>query len=260
MKDIKDYLGKMRIYLMPVIVGLVVLSLLLKIVKPKIKEVFALRNEINEAREVLSRLTEKEAVLASFDQEAMKEQFLTANEALPSEQDVPGFLAQIERLAQESGVLVESVSLTGGKLATPSAENEGEVPETTTEKASSDKEKTEFKSKVLLRGVLDGIASFLDKLAKSRRIVDVEKIYLTSPLSEIATPSAMTAQLTLKVYYQPLPPTLGRVDEPLPKLSQKNEEIFEKVGNFTFLSKPLPVPPSFAVEATPSARLSPFEP
>jgi hypothetical protein len=258
MKDIKEYLEKMRIYLIPIVVGLVVLVLLLKIVKPKIKEVFLLRSDIDQARQKLSHLTEKEAALASFDQEVLKEQFLTANEALPSEQDVSGFLAQIERSAQESGILVESVSLTGGALATPSAEKEGEVLKTTTDEDSYDKGKTEFKSRVVLKGVLANIGSFLDRLTKSRRIVSVEKVYLTVPLSEVATPSAITAQLTLKVYYQPLPTTLGQVDESLPKLSQKNKEVFEEVENFAFLSKPLPLESGLGVEATPSARFGPF--
>lgn len=258
MKDIKEYFESLKVCLIPVVVGLVILALLLKIVKPKINEIFVLRSDINLAREKLSRLTEKEATLTSFDQEVLEKQFLVANEALPSDQDVPGFLAQMERLAQESGVLIENVSLIGGKLATPSAEKESKVLGETSEKIPSEKGEAEFKGKVILKGVLADIFKFLSKMDGSRRVVNPEKIYLTVPPSDKATPSAVTAQLTLRVYWHPLPATLGKVDEPLPKLSQKDKEVLEKIENLAFLSKPLPISPRFGVEATPSARLSPF--
>lgn len=254
-KTFKQYIESLKIYLFPSLALLMILLLFNFVVKGKIFEIFKMRGEIREQREKLSRLIEKQTALAALDETTLKEQFLLANEAIPSKRDVAGFLAQVERIALENGLLVEGVSLEGGEIATESAEKT-EEKEATAKKKSEDK----FESRVTVKGELERIRDFLDKLLRSRRVVEINKVQLSAPFSQTATPSAMTATLTVDVFFKLLPETMGAAEAPLPQITQKEKDIYEQVSLFPFLSQPLALPGGFEVSATPSARTSPFGP
>lgn len=251
-KTFKDYFESLKIYLFPSFSLLVILLLFSFVVKGKILEIFKIRGEIRSQRERLSRLIEKQTALAALDETTLKEEFLLANEAIPSKRDVAGFLAQVERIALESGLLVEGVSLEGGGIATESAEEQ----ETSARKKGEDM----FRSRVAIKGEVERIRDFLSKLLKSRRVVEVNKVQLTAPFSQTATPSAMTAILTVDVFFKLLPETMGAAEAPLPQITQKEKEVYEQISSFPFLSQPLALPGGIEISATPSARTSPFGP
>lgn len=236
-KTIAEQLRIYRIYLAPALVGLVVFALLVVVVKPKILDILAVRSEISDLRVKLGNLTQKLATLENLDKKDLKERFLVTNEALPSEQDVAGFLAGMERLAAESGVLVEKVELSPETVASASA--------------------SYFHSRAILKGRLENIKDFLAKMSFSRRVLRVKTVSLSASSQEIATPSMVMATLSINVFFEPLPAFLGEADEPLPALSQKDKEIFEEIANFSFVSQPLPVGETGFL-ASPSARLDPF--
>lgn len=251
-KTLKDYLESLKIYLFPSFTFLVTLLLFNFVVKEKVFEIFKVRGEIREQREKLSRLIEKHTALAALDEITLKEQFLHANEALPSDRDVAGFLAQVERTALESGLLIESVSLEGGGIATESAEKQ-EAP---SQKKSEDR----FRSKVVIKGEVARIIDFLQKLLNSRRVVELSKVQLAAPLTQVATPSAMVATLTIDVFFKLLPKTMGVVEAPLPQITQKEKEVYEQLSLLPFLSQPMALPGEIELEATAGARVSPFGP
>lgn len=249
-KTFKDYFQSLRIYLFPSFVFLVVLFLFNFVVRGKISEIFKTRGEIGEQRERLSRLVEKQTVLAALDEVALKEEFLLSNEAIPSKRDVAGFLTQVERIALETGLLVEGVSLEGGEIATESAEKE--------EVLSQKKSEDGFRSQVTIKGEVERIRDFLERLLKSRQVVEVNKVQLSAPFSQTATLSAMTAILTVDVFFKLLPETMGMAETPLPQITQKEKEVYEQIYSFPFLSQPLVFPGDLELSGTPSARTNPF--
>lgn len=256
-KTLKDYFLGLKIYLFPSFSLLLVLLLFSFVIKGKILAIFEVRGKIRSQREQLSRLIEKQTALSALDETALKEQFLLANEAVPSERDVAGFLAQVERIALENGLLVEGVTLEGGEIATESAEKieEVEEKETPLQKETEDK----FRSQVTIKGEVERIRDFLEKILGSKRVVEVNKVQLSAPLTQVATPSAMTATLTVDVFFKLLPETMGAAEAPLPQITQKEKEVYEQISLFPFLSQPLALP-GVELVATPGARLSPFGP
>ncbi|MBA7495518.1 hypothetical protein ES702_06105 [subsurface metagenome] len=251
-RTFKDYLESLKIYLFPFVSFLVILVLFNSIVKIKIVKIFKIRSEIKNQREKLSRLIEKHTALAALDETALKEQFLLANEAIPSKRDVAGLLAQVERIALETGLLIDGVSLKGGGIATQSAEKQEKIPQK--------KSENKFQSKVTIKGEMERIRDFLEKLLKSRRIIEVTRVQLSAPLTQVATPSAMTTIVTIDVFFKLLPETMGAADSPLPQITQTEKEVYEEIALLPFLSQPLALPQGFEVSATPSARISPFGP
>lgn len=249
-KTFKTYFEGLKIYLFPSFVLLVILFLFNFVVKGKIVEIFGTRREIGEQRERLSRLIEKQAALTALDETSLREEFLLANEAVPSKRDVAGFLTQVERIALETGLLVEGVSLEGGEIATESAEEK--------EVLSQKKDEDGFQSRVTVKGEVGRIRDFLEKLLKSRRVVEATKVQLSAPFSQIATPSAMTAILTVDVFFKLLPETMGTAEAPLPQITQKEKEVYEQIYSFPFLSQPLVFPGDLELSGTPSARTDPF--
>jgi len=254
-KTLKEYLESLKIYLFPTLSLLVVLLLFNLVVKGKILEIFKTREEIKTRREKLSRLIEKQTALSAMDETSLKEEFLLSNEALPSKRDVPGFLAQVERLALETGLVVEGVTLEGGEIATESGEREVKEKQPSAQKESEDR----FTSKVAVKGGVENIRDFTRLLLASRRIVEIKKVEMKAPFSQIATPSAMTATLTVEVFFKPLPETMGIAEAPLPQITQKERDVYEQVALYSFLSQPLALP-GVELVATPGARLSPFGP
>lgn len=255
-KTLKDSLQGFKIYLFPAFTLGVILILFNFLVKGKIEDVFEVQKEIKGQRERLSRLVEKQTALSALDEEALRGQFLLANEALPSKREAAGFLVQIERVALESGLFVKNVSLEGGEIATQSGEKE--------EGASTPKKKKDqFVSQVEIEGKVDQVADFIRKLLESRRIVQVSKVELIAPSSGavIATPSATKATLTIDVFFKILPESMGEVESPLPQLSPRESEVYDTIALYPLLSEPLSWGGGLEMTATTAgARLSPFGP
>lgn len=254
-KTFKDSLRGLKIYLFPAFTLGVILVLFNFLVKGKIEDVFEVQKEIRSQRERLSRLIEKQAALSALDEEALERQFLLANEALPSKREVAGFLAQVERAALESGLLVRGVSLEGGEIATQSGERKKEAP-------APKEKKDQFTSRVEVEGEIDQVADFIRKLLESRRIVQVSKVGLTAPSSggAIATPSATEAILTVEVFFKILPESMGTAESPLPQFSSQESEVYDTVSLYPLLSEPLAWGGGLEMAATAGARISPFGP
>lgn len=252
---IRDYFQNLKIYLFPVFTLGVILVLFNSLVKGKTEDIFEVRKEIKDQRERLSRLIEKQAALTALDEEALKGQFLLANQALPSKREVAGFLAQVERAALESGLFIENISLEGGKIATQSGEEKEQT-------AAAKKKEDQFTSRIEVDGEVEKVAIFIKKLLESRRIVQVSKVELSRPFSRLAgaTPSATKAILTTEVFFKTLPESMGAAEAPLPQISSQESEAYETVSLYPFLSEPLGLGGGLGLAATAGGRVSPFGP
>lgn len=250
-QTLKEYLLGFRIYLPLVFSLLFIFFLLTTVVKGRVGAIGETRRAIQKKREKLAVLVEKQAKLSTLNREDLKKNFLLAEQAVPSKRNTAGFLAQVERIAMESGVLVDGVQMEGGEIATESGKKEIKIKR---------KPQNWFKTTVTLRGAVENIGNFLEKIFWSRRIIRITRVHLSAPLNQTGTPSAMTAVLTVEVFFKPLPQSMGPIEEPLPKITKKEEEVAKKVFSLPFLAEPVSLPGVETVSATSSARISPFGP
>ena len=250
-QTLKEYLLGFKIYL-PLVGSLLLIFLLFTtVIKGRIQVIGQTKREIGKEREKLAVLVNKQTKLSALNKEDLKRNFILAEQSLPSSRDTASFLAQIERIGMETGVLVDGVQMEGGEIATESGKK------TVVSKKTP---KNWFKAKVTLKGAVESIKNFLERIFNSRRIVNIVRVQLSAPLTQVATPSAMTATLTVEVFFKPLPKDMGPVEKPLPTITEKEREVFQKISSLPFLSEPLPLPLGPQISATPSARTSPFAP
>lgn len=254
-KTFQDFFEGLKIYLFPVFVLGVILLLFNFLVKGKVEDLLQTRKEIATQRERLSRLIEKQTTLSALDEETLKRQFLFANEALPSKMEAAGFLAQVERAALESGLLIKGVSIEGGGIATQSGEKKDET-------RPAQKDRDWFTSKVEVEGKIDQVALLIKKLLESRRTVQISKLRLSfaSSGAAVATSSATKASLTVDVFFKTLPESMGSTEEPLPQISSRENETYDRLSLYPLLSEPISFGGGLGVAATPGARVSPFGP
>src|SRR3990172_11684098 len=96
----KKYLS--RFYILPTLILLAIVFTLLKFTFPKVSEIMEMRRQLKTENERLGRLTEKAVKLEKKDKGEAKNDFQTAQNALPSEKDISGVLYAIERLGAET--------------------------------------------------------------------------------------------------------------------------------------------------------------
>lgn len=136
---------------------------------PSFQRLPALQQRLSENQQKLGRLKVKNVRLAELlnQQEILKTDLSLVDKAVPDEERVPELLAQIEKIASESGVSLRSLHFGLGSLSSSSQKNVG----------------NESLGRVYLQSEAEGpytnLQTFLEALEKAIRIVDVDSLRFT---------------------------------------------------------------------------------
>lgn len=254
----KKYLS--RLYLLPALILLAIVFILLKFTFPKVSEIMEMRRQLKTERQRFGRLTEKAVKLEKNDKGKAKNDFQTTQNALPSEKDIPGVLYAMERLGVETGIVIDELKVSPGLVSTPSAIPQA-TPSGEPSKPSGESTKNPIKPKesptqalasltfdLSLHGEILAIRDFLEKIKEINPILQVGEFKLSSD------EKSLSADFKIIFSLQALPTSLGKVDDPLPAFTDKDEVVLEKISQ-------LPVYSQMPSEATAAAlgKPNPFE-
>ncbi|MBI3980714.1 type 4a pilus biogenesis protein PilO [Candidatus Microgenomates bacterium] len=226
----KRLFNKYKIYLLPFVIVLVVLYLWTYFLQPKISDIVTARQELAKGQKRLADLTKKAVELQNFDNPELKEKFAVLDSAVPSEKDIAGFLLGIQRIANEASVSVGLIEVAPGLVSTGSAEKKPQQDQPVT-------------AKVTIKGTFPAIRDFISKTIQARRLIKIDGLSLSGSVAQKAD-QPISLALSVSIYFQPLPTSLGAISAPLENFTPEEEELYQRIKTYTyysyFQSGPLP--------------------
>jgi Tfp pilus assembly protein PilO len=215
--DLKLILTRYRPFFFPLLIGLVILFLTITLLIPKITQIFEVRQSLSKEKARLAKLTQKLADLEGLDDNELATKATLMVVALPAEKDVPLILATLSSLGREAGMGIESVKVSPGELSTES----GKI-----KKKGKEEETPTLPFEVLVKGTIESLKNFLDRLGSTIPVMRVESASLSFEEGE------WQAKISLDTFFLPLPKSLGAVETPLAKISPEEELIYKRIEKY----------------------------
>lgn len=213
-------------------VGALVVSLLILIfvVWPKFSEVLRLRNANKDLTTRAFNLGQKTDKLSSLDNLLLEQQLVSAEQLLPSDKGVFTLVAQIEKTAGASGVLLSRVELTPGNLS------ENAVPDKPVPAQSTGKEDLQVASKIQLKISVSSdyrsLVIFLSNILSLPRAVAIRD--LTIAASSSSGSSQIKASMLLDAYWKSLPKQLASIESAVEELTANEASRLERIRSTGF--------------------------
>jgi hypothetical protein len=221
---------KLRPFLIPGAIVILILTSSLLLIQPKIGEIFLIQKNLGRKEEKLARLTAKTAVLEGLDQVELSSRVEIAAKAFLSDKNLPLLLSTLKNLAAKNNIELLSLQVEPGEIATVSAKEK--------------KEELSFLSfEILVGGQMSDFKEFLAQTAKVAPLMVVR---------EVDIKEGAQAALLLDAPFLPPPVSLASVETPLAQITHQEENIYQKLARLDF-SLIEEVPPS-----VPSGKENPF--
>lgn len=205
--------------------GLVLFTLTVFLLIPKTKEVWQSREELINTQKRLESLKAKVRDLEGLDENELTRRTKLTLQAVPMEKTYVEILAIVNELAREKGLVVVGFRVTPGTLVV------------------SQKGTLAFGVQ-LSGGDLEVVKDYLTELKKMLPLITpVEEldIKLKDFKKEVST--AAKTSFTIEGVFQPLPKTIGAVDQPLVKMSEEEEKYLKSLSEYkTLKQEAIPTP------------------
>jgi Tfp pilus assembly protein PilO len=227
-------IDKFKLFILPAIAVIFVI-IAFQLLSPRVKDIFVLNKSIKDLEGKVANVDKKLSILASLDNNTLLAQVREAEEALPSEKDIPGLLASLDRLAYETGVSIVSFQVAPGEVtATTSAQAVGA-------------ESLPFRMSVA--GGYDSVKNFLTKAVNSNRALRIRSVAMTTQ----AGPASVSASLDMETFYQVIAKIKFAPSDRLPDITAEEQRVLEKASQRPYLSEISGVRP-------PTGKVNPFAP
>lgn len=231
MDEIKDIYRRYKLIIWPVFSGLASVIILALVIVPQFFSYLKIKDQISLTENHSSKLDAKAAELEQFDQSVTKRKLETAFTVLPSDQDVPKSLAILQSIVRSSALELKSTNFVSSRKG---------------------KGKESFQLTITVSGPIGMIRSFLLTLKDSPQIFQVESINIKF----LRTGSVVEAAIPISVFYEGISQVQSKPDQPLPKLTQDEEELLLK---FSKITAGLEGSSSAVSESVPLGKSDPFE-
>lgn len=210
--------------------------LTLFVVKPQYQKLKTVRQNLAQEKVKIEKLEDKVEALEAIDEIKLQEEATFALKALPAKKDVFEAMEVIDRLAQETGVIIDKLSVNPGVVSSQ------EVAETEGIKEGH------LAFKLELLGTQEQLRNFLKLLGEFIPLADTKRVTLG------ASEAVSSSEFSLELYFSPLPKEIGRPEDPLPELSAEEEKVLEKISELPYYVSEVVLTPVFI----PSGRTNPF--
>lgn len=231
----KEIYYKYKIFLIPVVIGIICIAILILVVYPQALGYFQGINQIEILNNNVGILNNKAQELQKIDEETRKKELVIALTVLPTERDVPRTMSVLQDLVIKSNLVLKN---------------------TVYSPQSRSKENNSFMFTISVLGSLSSIKSFLGGLQSGPLIFKVESIVLNFQ----DTGSLVAANIPLHIFYEPVPKTLVALDQPIPTISDKDEQLIGELSKSVFQAE---ITSTSSVFSTSSAvllgKVDPFE-
>jgi Tfp pilus assembly protein PilO len=207
----KPIISYLKTYLIPAVVVILVVASGLGLVFPKIKEANKLRRNLKVQKSKLAKLTVKVNDLEGLDQLELAHRAEKVTEALPNEKEIPYLMVTLTELVNRHHLEMESFSVNPGELATASAmvKNKAEI----------------LDIKLAVKGQMQDFKKFLTDLFKIAPLMRTHSLQFKSGQFR----GTVEINLPVKTPFLPLPLSLGKLDKPLPKITDEENLVYQQI-------------------------------
>lgn len=199
------------------VLGILVFAIGIFVIWPKVQDIIQAKNTLDNNTEYLNKLKTKLGDLQSLNEFELTERNNLSLRAIPEIKNPLGTLISLRTLASDLGVEIEEISVAVGEVSSESAQI-----------TDSGIAKIDFKVK--LGGSKTAVFDFFKKTEESLPIVTADNVKIT------LSGESATAELALNSYYLTFPEKIGKIDEPVQKLTSDEEKLLDKISVFTYIS------------------------
>jgi Tfp pilus assembly protein PilO len=221
MKNSNNKVKKSLYYVLPVIAILVVIGIGIGFIQPKIVEIQDLQQK--KASEVArkQKLEAKLSQLSNLDgkRSDLLAQLQAVTVALPDQKEVPQLIIQLQNIAKESDIEIQSIQMTPGKLVE-------------TGSALATKVGPDINFILGYKGSYESIRTFLGKIYKAKRLINMDSLNISVSSNETEA-GQITVQSQMFAYYQPRPAIPKDPTEELPTISTPDQAIYDQLQGYT---------------------------
>ncbi len=214
MADLKKILFKYHQLFLPFIF---IISLLIFwfFLMPRFNQIKKVYYSNQKERERIRSLQVKISDLETLNEYELTEKSEILLLALPSEKNGVAMMGAVSNLVEENGLVIESISVSPGEIATGSAEE------------SAEESAMDFLPfRLTITGEITQFLNFLEAASQTLPLMDVEMRNFD------ITGEQSTSDCLIKFYYTGLPTTLGKIETPVPKLSSQEELFLDELQKF----------------------------
>lgn len=205
-----EFYLRYRFIIWPAIVGISTILILALVIIPQLLTYLKIRDQINQTQNKSQNLEAKASALENIDSLLTQKDLKVVFSVLPIDQDVPKAMMILQDMISTSGLELKSTTFGSSRVVDPSQQT---------------LDKNSFKLNITIAGQINLLRDFLIKLQNSSRLFQVESIGVTFQKNQ----GVIEAEIPLSVYYQPSLGEIGKLDQPLPKLSDQNKELLAKL-------------------------------
>lgn len=215
-------LANLKEFYFPALVAFFILILSPLFLIPKARKISEMRKTITDQEKQISQLSQKLLDLQTLSEAELFETTNLLLEALPAQKDFYKILALTKKIFNDNRSSLKSFDFSPGKISSESGEPKKEISDS-----------PPMALKILFAASYDNFGNLLDSFSRTLPLMEVDSIKFSSMA---ATSSAnlpdLEGAINLKTYFAPLPKTMGRVDNPLPKISSQGKSLIEELKTY----------------------------
>ncbi|MBU0619069.1 hypothetical protein KKD62_02415 [Patescibacteria group bacterium] len=238
-----------RAYMLPLLVGALIISLTLLVLRPQISNIIKLRKEVVVRQERLTKLIEKLSLLQGTSRPEVKRRVEKIESVFPSEKPAVQIINTVSQLAEEKGLGFSGLNLAPGELS-PNKNKTAEGKKSSKSRLGASFLEADF----TVEGLQEDVFEFLNSLERAAPIMKIDALSLTLKSSQLASadPDWLEATINVSIFYKLPPEELGKIDTPLPLLSPEEIEAIAELDGFRLFT-------AFNEAQEPGGRENPFE-
>lgn len=230
-EELLKFYEKFKLFIFPAVVLLMSLLLIMLVIYPQVMKFLENQKQVAQLKEKSEILESKAKELESYDPKDLSLKVNSALSSYPTDKDYVNSLRILQTIVAQSQFVVASMTLSGGS-------------EDTGAKAQS------YNMKLDVIGPMANLPKLLSNIENSYRLMRVVSLD-TSAGKDLLT----NASLTVNILYADAPKGYGSADSPLPKFTEKEQEILSRLAAIGDIV----IPQEQGVQLGPRGKTNPFQ-
>lgn len=199
---------KYQYVVFPVLIILSSLILIGLVIFPQILRLLSNQQVLTGLNQKSEFLDVKASQLEVIDEQNLREKLNVALLSLPAEKDLSSIVGILQSIITQSGFNLITLQVI---------------------QIASNTEVSGFSVKLEVAGPISAMNQLLNNIETDPRVMKVSGVELNQQQGS----TSVSATITVDAFYSPLPSSLGAIDAPLPKLTEKDEELVATLAKNT---------------------------
>ncbi len=229
MKTIRRFLTIYKAYVTSGALACIAVLVVIYVVLPAFTTIWERLRVVEALDHDLLVLRTKQGILESITDSDLETAANGLTIALPLSAGFPNIMIASERLANDTGVTLESLTIGGGTLAASGS----------AQKVAMDKKTNlpAFTYQMTVTGQISQIRALLERFQTVRRLYRIQTFDLALAHTGQASLSAVArSTVSLTAFYNPAPNTFGKITDPIAALSRAEQDRITQVMSFPDLT------------------------